>query len=205
MKASKKRALLLARVAKGESISAAARALGVARGTAGRWALEANKTNKTNSASASRGRANAENAATAGKPATSPASRARAERARALAEKLGVRLRGNLRDSIEHLTTYVEQETRRSVEPLPVGDAEGLAAWAASRPDMQQVAAASRALDTLLDRAADLLAIDERTTPVEPPAALDPTTPDGRAALVEQLRRVPRDLLEAALAPAEPG
>ena len=84
-------------------------------------------------------------------------------RATAMAEALGPQLRTDLRDTIGHLTGYLAGATRRAVE----GDVV----------DMHQVAAAARALDALLSRAADVLAFDRTTqAPSDAPALLDPAS-----------------------------
>ncbi|MSQ03438.1 MAG: hypothetical protein EXR71_16365 [Myxococcales bacterium] len=87
--------------------------------------------------------------------------RGRDARASAMAEALGPQLRADLRGTIGNVTRYLADATRRAVDGDDV--------------DMHQVAAAARALDTLLSRAADVLAFDRNTTaPAEADALYDP-------------------------------
>ena len=109
-------------------------------------------------------------------PVPDSTSRARDPRAAAVAQALGPRLRADLRETIGNLTGFLADVTGRARG----GDAV----------DMHQVAAAARALDALLSRAADVLAFDNATqAPADADALRDPVSV---AAEIERRRRVCR-------------
>ncbi len=124
------------------SLAEAAGKFGVPRGTIGRWAKEHRE-----------GKVVPLKVAPALPDATPRAretAKGREVRAAEMAIALGDQAREDLRATVGGLTTHLRAEVARAASGETV--------------DMMQVAAAARALDTLLTRAADVLAFDRNTT-----------------------------------------
>ncbi len=196
------KAAVLRDIARGMHQRVAAAKHQVPPGTVAWWVSESKRPKAEVKAAEPEKLEKAEKPEEAPKPTDTAATRARIRRAEALAERLGGRLRGDLRSTIEALTTWLAMETARSVLPMPPlpedADEKTVAAvrkaWAASRPDMRQIQAASKALDSLLARAADLLTFDERTSDEAAIAAVGAAGPTGGESDVERLRAALRVL-----------
>ena len=125
--------------------------------------------------------------------------------ARVPASQLGADIREDLRRCVRGLSRYLGDVGDASTQEA----AAGRAAWSVEHPDadppeapdMQQAAHAARALDIMIARVPDLMTFEAATAAPRQTADAPPAgTPEGDAALVERLSRLPPHVLTAALA-----
>ena len=176
-------AVVLASHDSGLSLSECAKKHGVPRGTIGRW-LKERRDGKVQPIRPL--------AIVPAPPLPTPPIRARERVAVAVGEALGPEIKNDLRESVRHLTRHIARQAKAAAEGQP-DDWEG-DEW--RPPSMIELAAAARALDALLSKAGDLLAFDRTTTTEAPTEVPDVATEEGRAAVVERLRKLPRSLRE---------